>query len=100
MKRESLTKCIGCDRGVFHSGGLIFFNLLVSRLVANVGAIERQHALETLTGSPAIAQAIGPHEDLASEIGLSTFNVCQECAVHVCLAELIERANRSQEHDL
>jgi hypothetical protein len=91
MKRNELTKCVGCERGVFHSNNLVFYRLEVGRQVANVDAISRQHHLESMIGSPLVAQALGPDEDLSTELDRMFINVCSQCAVKHCLAEIIER---------
>lgn len=80
---ERLGNCVVCGKPLFdrEKAGLTFYRIQVTRLGANLGAIERRMGLGMMLGSPAVAQAMGPDEDLAIQLGeTSDVLVHEECA--------------------
>jgi hypothetical protein len=83
LKRRDIKPCALCGKGVMHGGQITFYRLTLDRYVVDMHAIERQHGLEQFMGSPAIAHAMGPDEDLAKQLpeGAGPVLVCQWCAM-------------------
>lgn len=80
IKQRELKPCALCKRGVAHDGNILFWRIRFDRLGLNVPAIERQHGLELLLGSPRLAQAMGPDADIAKIIdGDHEALVCEPC---------------------
>ena len=94
MKRESIKPCIVCGEGVAHDNNLIFYRVRLTRLMINPSAIRRQAGLEMMLGSPALAQVMGPDEDLATEMDEQEALICQDCG-RTPLEEISERIANS-----
>jgi len=94
MKLEELAKkCAICGRGVAHDGALTFWRLTFERFVLLRSAIQREHGLELMVSSPAIARVLSPNEDLARRAGGEhCVLICDHCSIHGGpLAVLAER---------
>lgn len=91
-KQRDIKKCAICDEGMMHARGMTFYSLTIVRMGINLAAVRRQDALETLCGgSPAIAQALGPDEDLAVPLhAAEPVWICDPCAFSHGLSELEE----------
>lgn len=83
LKRRDITHCALCGEGVMHGGGLLFYRVAVEVYMVNIRAIERQHGFEMFMGNPAIAQAMGPDEDLAKQVPgtAKTVLICSLCSM-------------------
>lgn len=101
LKRRDVRQCICCDRGVAHDNQLTFYQVKIASCALLPREIQRMHALENFLGGgragAALADAMGPDEDLAKILGEHTVWICQECGLgmsaHVpCIAEMSERA--------
>lgn len=82
MKREELKKCASCDRGMMACGAAIFWRVNVEMFAVDVKAVQRQHGLEMMLGSPALAHVMGPGEDIARRIDIEDTEpmlVCNDC---------------------
>lgn len=72
-----------------HGGRVTTTRVRVTRLAADLEAIRRQHGLEMLVGSPAVAFHLGQQEELLKPLGPEeTFLVCDGCAMAMTLAEV------------
>lgn len=80
MKRSEIKPCAGCGGGLLAKGAITFYRVTVATQVADLGAIQRAHGLEQLVGSPMVAAALGPDEDLSTEAGRAELLLCLECA--------------------
>ena len=80
MKRSEIKPCAVCGKGVMHDNQILFLSLKISRLGMNIRAIEQQHGLELMLGSPTLAQVMGPDKDLAIEIVSVEILLCDTCA--------------------
>lgn len=79
MKQREFTKCVGCNRGVMASRSPMFYRVRFTRMLVNLGAVQRQHGLEMMIG--ALAGVMGPDEDIAQAVQEEeTWLVCMSCA--------------------
>lgn len=81
MKQTDLKPCASCGKGVMHAGTPVFYRVKIESLGVDVGAVRRQHGLETMLGHAALAFHMGPQEDLAKVIDEREVMVCLQCAV-------------------
>ena len=98
MKRRDLQPCVVCKKGLAHNRGLTFYRVKIDHMVFDVAALGRLHALESLfgggSGGAALAEAMGPDEDLAQEItSTGTVLVCQDCGIETLLHAVLEIAD-------
>lgn len=102
MKERELrqhTTCSLCERKTFATGLPLFWTVRIQRFGLNANAVRRQAGLEQLLGSVAIAQAMGPDEDMATEMHPPIeLTVCEDCACnrYLPLAALAEMAEEDQ----
>jgi hypothetical protein len=90
LKRNELQKCRVCERGVMHSGQIMFYRMTVEHHVVDLGAVQRLNGLEQMI-SPVLASVMGPNEDLSKTLDKpSTFLLCVECACTRSIAEVLE----------
>jgi len=104
MKRRELRPCDGCGKGLMHDNCIVFYHARVAQFVGDLRAIERAMGMEMLMhGNVALAEFMGPDDDLARKIVEHDSMLCLECATTKTVAELIEKLNDSdpaQETDL
>ncbi len=82
MKQTEIENCVLCNKGVAHSRQITFYKITLSRLVLNIGAIQRQTGLEMMLGGHAgLANVMGPDEDMAEVLNTQEALVCDECAL-------------------
>jgi hypothetical protein len=82
IKHRELQPCALCDKGVGHGNYPLFWRMKLERFCVDVAAVRRQHGLETMIGSPAIAAAMGPDADVAKTIyGPCQVLVCESCVL-------------------
>ena len=81
MKRWEIKNCIMCDQGVCHGNVPFFYKLQLSVMGLRVKAVERQVGLEMMMGNASIVYAMGPDEDIATEIDKADVLLCQPCAI-------------------
>jgi hypothetical protein len=76
-----------------HSGCPVFYKVSVERFCVDINAANRQHGLELMIGSPAIAFIMGPDEDVAKPLDTPSVSlVCQDCLLKTsALAHLSEK---------
>jgi hypothetical protein len=91
LKRAEITKCVLCGNGLARGGAICFYRVRVEQFVFDARAIDRRHGLETFFGGggpgAALAQAMGPDEDLAKQMSDSKPRlVCQSCALETACA--------------
>lgn len=94
--REAAT-CAACGDKIGASGLPLFWRVTLERWGVLLDAVRRQAGAEMMMGSVAIAQVLGPNEDMAKRLGdPETITVCESCAepLHVIL-ELV-RAHRAR----
>ena len=82
MKHAEFKPCAICRKGVLHSGSPWFYRIRAEQMVADTRAIERAVGLEKMIGNAAIANAMGPDDDLAKGLGPVDLLVCAACALH------------------
>ena len=80
FKRRDVRPCCMCGEGVLKEG-ITFYRATVQQFVALPQNIRRAQGLEMMIGSPAVAAAMGPDENLAAapcppDEGL----ICLKCA--------------------
>jgi hypothetical protein len=100
MKQKDFKKCAICGKGVMHSGQITFYKVSITMMGIDLGAVQRQQGLEMMMGSPAIAQVMGPDEDLAKPIDKAADGIiCSECAIshNTVIAAVYERISECQE---
>ena len=100
VKREDIEKCVLCNKGVMHSGDILFYMVKIIRFGVDIKAVQRQHGFdELMPGSPVLANVMGPNEDIAVPIGEpDEALVCDKCAMETMpLAALHERIANKKE---
>jgi hypothetical protein len=96
IKQRESKLCALCDQGVGHDTNIMFWRLRFERAGLLPQAIRRQHGLELLLGSPVLAQAMGPDENIAKIIdGPHEVWVCEPCVMDHLLGlfPIAERQN-------
>jgi len=86
MKEKELrdhAKCSRCGKGIGHTGLPFFWTVRAVRYGIDAGALRRQAGLEMMLGSPALAQVMGPDEDMAQPVMDRSITLCEECALSV-----------------
>lgn len=94
MKENELRKhaiCSLCKQKIGHTGIPLFWRVKIERFGINMDAVRRQTGLEMMLGNAAIAQAMGPDEDMATLITETTFVVCEACESDHTLLRMTER---------
>ena len=85
MKQGEFQKCAICHEGVANKG-ITFYRVRMERFILDPRAIQRQHGLEMMLGSPELAFHMGPQDDIAKRIDdPHVFLVCENCA---CMKEM------------
>lgn len=104
MKEKELRECATCavcGKKIGKTGMPMFWRVRIERHGIDGNAMRRQIGLEMMLGSVAIAQAMGPDEDMTTPLMEPvTFTVCEDCCTkQVCVAELAElgSANTSRQ---
>ena len=87
LKAREIRKTISGE-GVAAQGP-IFYRVTVEQFALDRNAIERQRGLELMTGSAAIAAALGPDEDIAKLMQKSTVFVGMNDAVIMPVAAFL-----------
>lgn len=82
-KLRDVRACLACGEGVARGGKEIaFYEVSIQQFVLLPGAIRRHGGLATMLGSTALAEVMGPDEDIAQAPSPPMrFWVCQPCAV-------------------
>jgi hypothetical protein len=93
VKQKDIKPCAVCGKGVMHSGQFLSTSVRVTRLAADLTAIQRQQGLEMmLGGSVVLASAMGQDADLLKPLGKEeSLLVCDQCAMTTTVAELWEK---------
>lgn len=85
MKEAELAKHMHCDcckKVVTHGGLPLFWVLTIERHGIKVDAVKRQMGLGMMLGSPALAQVMGPDEDMTVPMSEPRkFTLCEPCAL-------------------
>jgi hypothetical protein len=71
--------CAKCGKKIGHDNAATFFTLDIRRWLIDFDAVKRQSAFALMVGHSAIAQALGPNEDMAKSIGSVEITLCEEC---------------------
>lgn len=80
IKQDEIKPCALCAKGVAHDGNILFWRIRLERAGLHAPAIERQHGLELMLGSPAIARVMGTDSDIAKVIdGPHEVWICEPC---------------------
>lgn len=91
VKFDQIQPCVFCGRGICAGGQIACTRIRVTRLCTDPGAVRRQHGLELMIGSPAIAHAMGPQEEMLKAVGEEcSVLVCDRCSMDRCVFELHE----------
>ena len=104
MKRLDIEPCLLCGKGV-GDAGLLFYEVKLYRHIIDVAAVQRRYGMELMmgggAGGAALAEVLGPSEDLAKPIGEPTrFLICERCTFEsVGAAEMIEKVNARAESE-
>ena len=96
MKERELraaADCAICKQPFGHAGVPLFFRVRIERHGVDSIAIRRQDALAHYMGSPLLAQAMGPDQDMTKLMDGREFTVCERCAMQpMPLFALLEAA--------
>lgn len=80
MKQREIQPCALCKRGLAHDGNFLFWRIKFERLGLDHQAIQQQHGLELMMGSPVLANVMGPDRDIAKVLdGPHEALVCEPC---------------------
>lgn len=75
-------KCAFCGKGFMESGLPLFYRVRIQRFGVDMGAVRRQSGLEQmLGGAAALAQVMGPNEEMAKPLHTVEFTVCETCSL-------------------
>lgn len=100
LRREDVTPCHGCGKGLGHQGPVIY-RVTVQQLFLDGQAIQELSAMETLCGSPQIAAVMSPVQDLASPTARwGPLLLCQECVLSKMIADAMEDAAPDQRDNM
>lgn len=85
MKEKELRACATCglcQRKIGNVGLPLFYRVRIERHGIDINAVHRQSGLEMMLGGHvAIAQAMGPDEEMTVPIGEPVeFTVCEDCS--------------------
>lgn len=87
LKENELSPCVIC--GQEHTAP-VFYRVTVENCVFDANAMTRQIGLGmAMGGNAAIAQVLGPNEDMAKVVSTETKIVCLNCALTTPIAGLI-----------
>lgn len=101
VRRRDLGPCSKCGKGLGHSGDICSTRVVVTRLVMNLNAIQRQTGLEMMLGSAALAEVMGRNEELLVSLGdADTLLLCDDCAMNTTVMALSEIAQRDPSRPL
>jgi hypothetical protein len=96
---RELATCSLCDKKIGETGLPLFYKLTVERFGLDLNACRRRMGLDLMIGSPVLAMAFSPDEDLAQSLhGPVTYSVCELCSqknpavMHAIEIEQTERA--------
>ncbi len=78
LKERDLGPCGLCGKPY---GVPFFYRVRLEQFALKSDAIRRQIGLGMLSGSAAIASIMGPDEDMAKRLSISTVLVCADCAM-------------------
>jgi hypothetical protein len=93
MKEKELREhaiCSRCKKKIGHLGMPLFWTVNITRYGIKVGAIRRQAGLEMMLGNVALAQVIGPNEEMTEVMDSADLTLCEDCAMSVL--ELLEQS--------
>ena len=80
MKHRDFKPCALCGKGMMHAGHILFCRVSIERFGVHADRVKRAHGLELMMGSPALANIMGPDEDLAKVIdSQQDLLVCGSC---------------------
>lgn len=96
MKEKELrqhTTCSVCSEKILKSGIPIFYTLRIERHIVDLSAIKRQSGLEMMLNSVALAQVMGPDEDMTKSLMEPLeLTICNDCDIEpVMIAALVEK---------
>jgi len=88
LKERDLQRCASC--GNRHEAAVLY-RVTVETFGLDLGAIRRQIGLGMMMGgNAAIAQVMGPDEDMAKRIDTSTVILCLDCATRIPVLAAME----------
>lgn len=95
MKEKELREiatCAMCGNKIGHTGLPLFWRVRIRRYGLKADALRRQTGLEMMMGGHvALAQVLGPNEDMAEKISEVEITVCENCAgERTCVYALAE----------
>lgn len=81
FKRSDIQKCLLCKKGIGHNDDTRFHRLSLESFQMDMAAVTRAQGMEMqMGGHVALANIMGPDEDLAKSLGASKrFIVCDTC---------------------
>lgn len=87
LKERDLAPCALCGK---HHEAPIFYRVTVDSCAFDTAAVQRQIGLGMMMGgNAAIAQVMGPDDDMAKIVSTETKTLCLECAMTTPLAALL-----------
>jgi hypothetical protein len=78
MKQRDIKPCAICNKGLAHDSNFLFWRIKFDRLGLDLNAIQQQHGLELMMGSPVLANVMGPDRDIAKVVEAL---VCEPCVL-------------------
>ena len=97
MKQDEIKPCCKCGKGVMHTGLPVFWQVTIQRMRIDVGAVQRQHGLEMMLGSPLLAFHMGPQEDMIKPLfDANTAWLCEKCAIENINIMAIDEAENNR----
>ena len=84
MKERELrehAKCALCGQGIGKAGSSMFWTAKITSWILDMRALQRQTGMEMMLGGEvALAQIMGPNEDMAKKMVDVEITVCETCA--------------------
>ena len=85
MKEKELreaAECAICHKKILHTRLPLFWRVRIRRFGVLVDAVKRQAGLEMMMdGHVALAQIMGPNQDMAKQMSSIEITVCEKCAL-------------------
>lgn len=74
--------CSLCHEKILRTGLPLFYRVTIERFGMKMDAVRRQHGMELLMGNVALAQVMGPNEDMAMPVmDPLVLVVCETCSM-------------------
>lgn len=81
LTREEIRPCDYCHKPLMHGHSLNVYRVRIESHVLDLNALQRQGGLETMLGSPALANVMSPERGYSVPLDHAEAIICFDCAV-------------------